>query len=62
MIVIVGHGLSVHRIEKGPGGLMVPAGSEDRLQRVVELVRVDLLVTVLCGPKYWSSFNGKSKL
>ena len=52
MVIIVGHGFSVHRVLKGPGGLVVPTGSQDGLQRVVQLVRVNLLVAVLCCPKY----------
>ena len=52
MIIIVGHSFPVYRVEKGPGGLVVPAGSQDGLQRVVQLVRVNLLVAVLCCPKY----------
>ena len=55
MIIIVGDGFSVNRVEEGPGGLVVPAGSQDGLERVVQLVRINLLVAVLCCPKYWTS-------
>ena len=55
VIVVVGHSFSVHRVEKWPGGLVVPAGGQDRLQGVVQLVGVNLLVTVLGCPKERSS-------
>ena len=60
MIIIVGHSFPVYRVEKGPGGLVVPAGSQDGLQRVVQLVRVNLLVAVLCCPKYGPKLIGEN--
>ena len=51
MIVVVWHSLPVNGVEEGPGVLVVPAGGEDGLESVVQLVRVDLVVTVFGDPE-----------
>ena len=56
MVVVVRHSLPVHGVEEGPGVLVVPAGGQDGLQGVVELVWVNLVVTILGSPS-----NKKSK-
>ena len=55
MIVVVRHSLPVNGVEEGPGVLMVPARSQDRLERIVELVWVNLVITVSCNPEIMDS-------
>ena len=50
VLIVVRHSLPVHGVEEGPGVLVVPAGGQDGLQGVIELVWVNLVVTILGCP------------